>query len=241
MSVKGRIHSMESFGTVDGPGIRFVVFLQGCPLHCLYCHNPDALSCTDGEEKTSAEVFEYVMRFRSFIRSGGVTLSGGEPLRQPEFCLDLLQRFRGAGVHTAVDTSGIMPLDTVKACVDKANLILLDIKAIDDDMCRRLTGASNEPALALLDYCEKTGRPVWIRHVAVPGYTLDAVLLTRLADYIRPYRCVERVELLPFHKMGEYKWEQLGRQYLLGGTREPTEDEMLRAREIFAARGIDVR
>ncbi len=241
MEVMGRIHSMESFGTVDGPGIRFVLFLQGCPLNCIYCHNPDTLSCTDGELKSSKEVFEYIMRFRGFIQTGGVTLSGGEPLRQHDFCRDLMQRFKRFNIHTAIDTSGIMPLDTVKDCIDLADMLLLDIKAIDSDLCKKITGAGNEHALATLSYCEETGKPVWIRHVVVPGYTLDEKQLTRLADYIKPYKCIERTELLPFHKMGEFKWEELGKNYTLKDTREPTAEEMQAAKKIFSDRGIPVR
>lgn len=240
MGVMGRIHSMESFGTVDGPGIRFVLFLQGCPLSCIYCHNPDALSPDDGEPKSSDEVFEYIMRFSGFIKSGGVTISGGEPLRQHDFCRDLLLKLGARNIHTAIDTSGIMPIETVKDCIDLADMLLLDIKAISPQLCKKITGAGNENALKTLEYCESKSKPVWIRHVVVPGYTLDRDELTKLADFLKQFKCVERIELLPFHKMGEYKWRELGMHYILYDTPSPTEEEMAYAKKIFADRSLTV-
>ena len=241
MAVMGKVHSMESFGTVDGPGIRFVLFLQGCPLRCIYCHNPDALSLDDGELKSSDEVFEYIMRFSGFIKSGGVTISGGEPLRQHDFCKDLLQKFKERRIHTAIDTSGIMPLQSVKDCIDLTDMLLLDIKAISPELCKKITGAGNENAIKTLEYCESTSKPVWIRHVVVQGYTLEKRELEKLADFLTQFKCVERTELLPFHKMGEYKWKELGLNYTLYDTPSPTDDEMAGARKIFADRGLSVR
>ena len=239
-SITGRIHSVETFGALDGPGIRYVVFFQGCPLRCLYCHNPDALCPTDGQEKTSAEVVGEIRRYKSFIRSGGVTLSGGEPLMQPAFALDILRRCQTEGLHVAVDTSGGVELEYCREVVEEADLLLLDIKALDDLLCRRLTGRGNDNALRILDLREQMGKPVWVRHVLVPGYTLDNRLLSGLADFLTGYTCVERVELLPFHKMGEYKWEALKRPYDLAETPEPTAEEVAAAKKLFADRGLPI-
>ncbi|HOM59714.1 MAG TPA: pyruvate formate-lyase-activating protein [Kiritimatiellia bacterium] len=236
--VTGRIHSIESFGTLDGPGIRYVLFLQGCPLRCLYCHNPDAGDCEAGRVITAGEALADILTYRAFIARGGVTLSGGEPLLQPEFVCALLEGCREQCLHTALDTSGAIPLSISRAALDRADLILLDVKAIDDDLCRTLTGRGNRETLATLEYCEAAGREVWVRHVLVPGYTLDPAHLTRLADHLLRYACIRKVELLPFHKMGEYKWEALQRPYRLSDTPPPTEEEVQAARAIFEQRGL---
>lgn len=232
-SVTGRIHSIESFGTLDGPGIRYVLFLQGCPLRCLYCHNPDTLAATGGTVRAAGEVMDDILTYRPFIARGGVTLSGGEPLLQPDFVCELLDGCREKNLHSAVDTSGVVPLARSAPALDRADLILLDIKALDDDLCMTLTGTGITNALATLDYCESAGKPVWIRHVLVPGYTLDAARLERLADYLRPYTCIRKIELLPFHKLGEYKWETLGYSYRLKDTPPPTDAQLQAARDIF--------
>lgn len=231
--IPGRIHSYESFGTLDGPGVRFVVFLQGCPLRCRYCHNPDTWEMGGGRPVTSAEVMEAILSCRNFL-SGGVTLSGGEPLAQPEFAADLLRRCRDAGLHTAVDTAGSFPLSRSAAVIDAADLLLLDIKALDDALCRDLTGHGNTNTLATLDYCERHGKPVWIRHVLVPGFTLDRERLTALAGYLKSRSCIQRIDLLPFHKMAEFKWKELRLSNTLAGTPEPTEEEIRMAEAVFA-------
>ena len=238
--IYGRIHSLESFGTLDGPGVRFVVFLQGCPLRCRYCHNPDTQPFDGGREVTVSELMRQIESCRNFIRSGGVTLSGGEPLAQPEFARDLLMRCRAAGVHTALDTSGAYALPHSRSVIEAADLLLLDIKAFDSELCRKLTGADNSNALATLDDCEANGKPVWIRHVLVPGYTLDPEQLEALAAYLAPFRCVERVELLPFHRLAEFKWRALGVEDPLAGVPEPVESEIKTAAEIFSAAGLTV-
>lgn len=236
--ITGRIHSIESFGTLDGPGIRYVLFMQGCPLRCLYCHNPDARSLDAGKAMTAGEVLADILTYRPYIRRGGVTLSGGEPLLQPAFACALLDGCREHRVHSAIDTSGAIPLAASHTAIDLADLILLDIKAIDDDLCVSLTGTGNRHALATLDYCESTKKDVWIRHVLVPGYTLDDKRLARLADHLTRFSCIRRVELLPFHKMGEYKWKKLECPYLLKETPAPTDDEVARAKAIFRQRNL---
>lgn len=223
----GRIHSYESFGAVDGPGIRFVVFFQGCPLRCVFCHNPDTWDPSDGTEVTVDEVVDKVRDYKPFYRNGGgVTLSGGEPLLQHEFVLALIHALHAEGIHVAIDTSGGIPLSVCKDAVDAADMLLLDIKAYDRALCAEITGSDAvfEREKELLEYCESVGKPVWIRHVVVPGYTLDKEKLEALAEYLRGFKCVERIEPLPFHKMGEHKWEP--GLYRLADTQPPTEADM---------------
>lgn len=233
METRGRIHSFESFGTLDGPGIRFIVFFQGCPLRCQYCHNPDTWDREGGREISVGEIIAQVESCRNFIRSGGVTLSGGEPLMQPRFALALLNACRERGFHTALDTAGSLPLSQSAPLLDAADLVLLDIKALDSNECRELTSLDNTNELATLDYCEKNGKPVWIRHVLVPGKTLSDEKLQKLADFLRPYKCIQRIELLPFHKMASFKWEKMGIADPLADTPEPSEEEVCRARKFF--------
>lgn len=233
--MEGIIHSTESFGAVDGPGLRFVVFLRGCPLRCLYCHNPDTWAGKGGISISAAALADKIMAYRSFIRGGGVTLSGGEPLMQPEFCKELCDILRRRGIHTAIDTSGcFFPEGHVAEAIDAADLILLDIKDIDSEGSMKISGAGNENALATLQYCEKTGKPVWTRHVLVPGYTLCEDKLVRLRDYLADFTCVKKTELLPYHTMGRYKWDELGLKYGLENVEAPTEAEIAAATAIFA-------
>lgn len=233
MDIKGNIHSIETFGAVDGPGIRFIVFFQGCPLRCLYCHNPDSWIFSNGKETTSDHMLQTILSYKNFIKNGGVTLSGGEPLFQPVFAKDLIIKCRENGIHTAIDTSGAVPLDMAKPVLDEVDLVLLDIKDIEDEGCIDLTGRSNKQMIDVLNYCESINKPVWIRHVVVPGYTLEYSKLEKLNKFIENYRCIEKVEPLSFHKIGEYKWEQLGEKYKLYDTKEPTDEEMYRVKKIL--------
>lgn len=230
--VKGRIHSTETFGAVDGPGIRFIVFFQGCPLRCLYCHNPDSWKFDEGEQITAGELIDTIKKYKNYIK-GGVTFSGGECLAQPEFCHALLKLCKAEGLHVALDTSGIIPISKVKDIIDDADMLLLDIKDIDDEDCKILTGMSNKNALEMLDYCESTGKPVWIRQVCLPEYTMKQDKMERLASHIREYKCVEKVELMPFHQMGIYKWDYIDTEYKLGDIEPPTEQEIDKIRELF--------
>lgn len=236
----GYIHSMESFGTVDGPGIRFVLFLAGCHLRCLYCHNPDTWTTDGAKEMTAQEVLEKILPLQPFL-TGGVTISGGEPLLQAAFCEELIDLCKQNGIHTAIDTSGALPLETTQNVLEKADLILLDIKEFDSDASKVLTGRGNFETLQTLNYLEKIQKPVWIRHVLLPEFTLQTEKLTKLADFLKGFQCVERIELLPFHKMGEFKWQQLGLQYELFQTPEPDELAVTQAREIFQSRGLIVK
>lgn len=229
----GLIHSLESFGAVDGPGLRFVIFLQGCKLRCLYCHNPDTWEINTGKEMTTSQLINIIKTYKSFIQNGGVTISGGEPLLQPEFCTELTQKCHEKGFHVAIDTAGSVPLSQSQKAIEEADMLLLDIKDIDSDDCKTLTGFSNNMTLSTLDFCESINKDVWIRHVLVPDYTLNDEKLHRLGNYLKNYKCIKKIELLPYHNMGLYKWEIIGIKNKLENTLCPTNDEILKATEIL--------
>lgn len=215
----GKIHSLESFGTVDGPGIRFVAFLQGCPLRCLYCHNPDTWEAgrPPRYRMTPEELLAEVLKVRSFIARGGVTLTGGEPLLQAGFCRDFFRLCREEGIHTALDTSGAVFDERVCAVLDYTDLVLLDIKALRPELCRTVSGSDGRNARALLGELEGRGTEVWIRHVVVPGLTDDDTLLDELVEFVRSCKVVRKIEWLPYHTMGVFKYEELGLDYPLAG------------------------
>lgn len=246
----GYIHSIEKFGTVDGPGIRYVIFFQGCPFRCPYCHNPDTWSFGKGEPMTVDMLMEGILRYRKYT-SGGVTLTGGEPLAQPEFVLSLIRECHRSGIHCAIDTSGGMPLEGIVDIVDEADLILMDIKSFDASIALERFGIDINNAWNLLDYCQNRSKPVHIRHVLVPGLTIQTVISggKKAEDYdsfcrvnerllsgakrLSGYDCIEKIELLPFHKMGEYKWADFDSAYELGEVEEPSEKVIDWCRRIF--------
>lgn len=230
-----RVHSQETFGTVDGPGIRFVLFLQGCHLKCKYCHNRDTWSIHDGTYKDLDEIYERIMRCKNYIfPRGGVTVSGGEPLLQPKFIIQLFKKLKENNIHTCVDTSGDLPLsENIKEVLNLTDLVLLDIKHIDDEKCKDLVGRSNKLELAFAKYLSDNGIHMWIRQVLVPGYTDDEYDLLRLKDFISSLKTVDRVEILPYHSLGEYKWKALGLKYPLEGVRDANEDDVQRAKNIL--------
>ena len=236
----GRIHSTESFGAVDGPGIRFVAFLQGCPLRCLYCHNPDTWSASEGKIYSADELVQEIISYKNFIQNGGVTLSGGEPLMQAEFCEAVIERCHAHDLHVAIDTSGAISLERTATALEMADLILLDIKDVDSEDCKKLTGFTNENTNATLDYCESIGKEVWIRHVLLPEYTLKEDKLHRLGAFLKAYQCIKKVELLPYHKMGLYKWETLKIPSKIAHINPPTLDAVTHARDILAAYGLPI-
>ena len=238
--VTGRIHHFESFGAVDGPGLRFVLFLAGCPLRCLYCHNPDAIFPASGSIWTAGKAQDEVMKYWHFIRKGGVTLSGGEPLLQPEYVRAITLLLKESGLHVAIDTSGCIGLSIpgVKAAIDSADMLLLDIKAADNETAIPLTGQTLDNALATLAYCEQTSKPVWIRHVLLDGYTLASVHTEKLANMLASYRCIKRVELLPFHKLGEPKWKLADMAYKLTNTPATTAQAVQTAKNILLRYGL---
>ena len=227
--IKGKIHSLESFGTVDGPGIRFVTFLQGCPLRCQYCHNPDTWDAHRAVkyEYTPQELLDEVLKYKNFIKSGGVTLTGGEPLMQPDFAREYFRLCKEAGLHTALDTSGAIYNEKTLAVLDYTDLVLLDIKALDADRCRKVCGSDGRNALLLLDELQRRGIAVWLRHVVVPGLTDDDAALDALVDFLRPYTVIQKIEWLPYHTMGVFKYEELGLDYPLKGV-EPLSAERIR-------------
>ena len=243
MDVKGRIHSIETCGTVDGPGIRFVIFTQGCPLRCQYCHNPDTWKVNEGKKISVDELMNEIIKYKSYMKfsKGGVTVSGGEPLLQPHFIEELFKRCKNEGIHTALDTSGYINLEVSKEVLKYTDLVLLDIKSINPSLYKELTGVSNEPTLKLAKYLSDNNIPLWIRYVLVPGLTDKKDDIKSLARFISTLKNIERVEVLPFHKMGEYKWEELGYEYKLKSTPTPSDESVKIAKDIFIQQGINAK
>jgi len=240
--MKGYIHSFESFGTKDGPGIRFVLFMQGCPLRCLFCHNPDTWGVRNKKLLLDPEeVFVEIQKVKGFIRSGGVTVSGGEPLMQPNFILDLFKLCREAGIHTAVDTSGYILNHKTKEVLEYTDLVLLDVKHIDPDKYKRLTSVRLQPTFRFIDYLSSIQKEMWVRYVLVPGYSDDEADLQHWAEYMSQYRSlIKRVDVLPFHQMGMHKWEELNIEYALKEVPTPTRQAIQRAEDIFREKGLPV-
>lgn len=259
--MQGWIHSVESFGTVDGPGLRMVIFMQGCPMRCAYCHNPDTWAEKKGTLLSSEELIEKFLRNRSYYKNGGITVSGGEPLCQPEFVTDLFRKAKKEGISTCLDTSGIMfsyrktesgwekaqngiheeirsygsgmLLKDYEELLAVTDLVLLDIKHTDAEAHGRLTGHSNEAVFAFLAYLEEQKVPVWIRRVVVPGYTDDEEELLRLGEFIGGFSNLQAVEVLPYHTMGMAKYKELGLAYRLDGVPEMNADAAKKCRQII--------
>ena len=239
--MKGYIHSFESFGTKDGPGIRFVLFLQGCPLRCLYCHNPDTWNMNDRTIEISAdEAFAEIQKVKGFIKSGGVTVSGGEPLLQPDFIIELFNLCKANNIHTAVDTSGYLFNDKIKHVLELTDLVLLDIKHINPDKYEQLTARPLEPTLRFIEYLSEINKPVWARYVLVPGFSDDEADLHKWAQTVSKYKNIERVDILPFHQMGSHKWEKIEQDYKLKDVKPPTIEEVKYAEKIFLSYGLNV-
>lgn len=242
MSVLGRIHSLESFGTVDGPGIRFVVFLQGCPLRCRFCHNPDTWEVHKGTEYTPEQLFAEIIKYKSYMdfSGGGVTFTGGEPLLQAEFILEVCKMLKEQGISIAIDTSGFIWNDTVKEVLEYTELVLLDIKNYDPIVYKEVTGVPLDPTLKFLDYLREKKINTWIRYVLVPGLTDNLDSVRKLSDHLDRFPNVGKIELLPFHKMGEYKWQELGLTYTLSDTKEPDKALVNEVKEILGSNGKKV-
>ncbi len=238
--MKGRIHSIESFGAVDGPGIRFLIFLQGCRMRCRYCHNPDTWDPDGGIEKTADELIEEALRYKEYWGdSGGITVSGGEPLLQIAFLTELLKKAKQNDIHTCIDTAA-QPFcrsepffSMFKELLKYTDLLLVDIKHIDSEGHRKLTGFPNENILDCLKFLSGIGKPVWIRHVLVPGITDSEELLKRTRKFTETLENVERTEVLPYHSWGETKWEMLGYRYSLKGTEPPSKESLNRAKALL--------
>lgn len=231
-----RIHSIESLGTVDGPGLRFVLFFQGCPLHCMYCHNRDTWDMFSGATMNVDEIVSKVLRYRNFLvpSGGGLTASGGEPLLQVKFLINLFTKLKENGIHTALDTSGMFDLtNDIKKVLTLTDLVLLDIKHINPIKCKELVGFSNEKEVAFARYLSDNGIPVWIRQVLVPGYTDSEEDLIKLRNFIASLNNVQKVEVLPYHDLGKYKWEAAGAKYTLENVPPASADDVKKAKEIL--------
>ena len=240
--MEGYIHSLESFGTVDGPGVRYVVFFQGCPMRCQYCHNPDTWKLEDGKQMDTQTIINGLERNRSFYETGGITATGGEPLYQLPFLLELFEKAKKKGIHTCLDTSGIVyhkedkeQAAQLERLMQVTDLVMLDIKHMDDAAHRKLTGHSNQRVFEFADYLEAHHIPLWIRHVVVPGITYDKAELESLGRYLKTLTNFEHLEVLPYHSMAVVKYENLGIDYPLAGVPQLTKDEAAEAEQIILA------
>lgn len=236
----GRIHSIETLGTVDGPGIRYVVFMQGCPLRCRYCHNPDTWDLNGGTSITVREIFEDYERYSPYLKNGGLTLTGGEPLLQMDFVLETFREAKERGIHTCLDTSGIImekeerikreKLDLLAKLTD---LVLLDIKHIQDDRHKTLTGRSNKEVLEFARFLDEQDVDMWIRHVVVPGITDYEEDLEKLGMFIGSLKHMKALDVLPYHNMGKVKYKAMGLDYSLDGAHDLTKEEAIKAKQII--------
>ena len=235
--MKGYIHSTESFGTVDGPGIRFVVFFQGCPMRCLYCHNPDTWEINRGEVRTVESILDEYDSYKEFLKNGGITCTGGEPLLQIDFVTELFEKAKKKGIHTCLDSCGITFRQERRAEFDRlmaaTDLVMLDIKHIDDAEHQKLTGQSNKHILEFAEYLKEKNVPVWIRHVVVPTITLNDEYLYRLGYFIGGLDNLKALDVLPYHTMGEVKYQNLGIDYPLKGIPAATKEEAEHAKEVI--------
>lgn len=217
----GRIHSVESFGTVDGPGIRYVIFMQGCPMRCLYCHNPDTWDLSAGRDITVEEILSEYNKNRDFYAKGGITVTGGEPLLQVDFLIELFKEAKKQGIHTCIDTSGITfnPNNTQKIdeLMSYTDLVMLDIKHINDEEHKKLTGKSNKNILQFAKHLETLKKPIWVRHIIVEGITDNPQDLTELGRFIGSLKDLAALDVLPYHTMGVNKYKELGITYPLEG------------------------
>lgn len=240
----GFIHSVETFGLVDGPGVRYVLFLQGCAMRCQYCHNPETWACTRDNAKTPQQAFDAAYRYHNYWRgNGGLTVSGGEPLLQLDFVAELFRLARQKGVHTALDTCGqpFAPdnaawMARFDALLQNTDLVILDLKEMDEAKHRALTGHGNANILAMAQYVAQKGVALWVRHVLVPGLTDDAHGLRQLDAFLQTLPTVRRVEVLPYHTLGLFKWQNLGIPYPLDGVRTPIDEEVKTAEDLLHVR-----
>ncbi|WP_301359492.1 pyruvate formate-lyase-activating protein [Enterococcus spodopteracolus] len=237
---KGYVHSIETFGSVDGPGVRFVVFMQGCRMRCEFCHNPDTWNIGGGKEYTADVILDQAERYRSYWgKQGGITISGGEPLLQIDFLIELFQKAKERGIHTTIDTCG-KPFShdepffsRFEELMNYTDLLLFDIKHIDNEAHKKLTHWGNENILEMAQYLSDIKKPVWIRHVLVPERSDYDEYLIRLDAFIKTLENVDRVEILPYHTMGKYKWETLGLTYPLEGIEPPTKERVENAKRLL--------
>lgn len=237
MDVKSqmRIHSFETLGAVDGPGIRFVIFTQGCNLRCKYCQNRDTWDVKSGAIYNIDDVVKKIERYTAYMQAdGGITVSGGEPLLQPDALITLFKEMKKRNIKVAVDTSGNLPItDKIKEVIELTDLFLLDIKCINDDICKDLVGVSNKYELEFAKYLSEHGKEMWIRQVLIPGYTDKEEDLMKLKEFIATLKTVTKVEILPYHNLGKFKWEELNVQYEFENVKVPTNGDVKKAKEIL--------
>lgn len=238
--MQGYIHQLESFGCADGPGSRFIIFFSGCPLRCKYCHNPDTWKMTDGKLYTSDELVKEAMSCKEYWgKKGGITVSGGEPLFQIDFLIELLTKFKALGVNTCIDTAGAPFVkegewfEKFKKLMEVTDLLLMDIKHINEEDHVKLTGKTGKNIREMFYYLDEIKKPIWIRHVLVPGITDKEEYLIQTRDFIRTLHNVERVEILPYHGLGAIKYKDLGIEYALKDLESPTVESVKKAREIL--------
>ena len=233
----GKIHSVETFGTVDGPGIRLVVFMQGCPMRCLYCHNPDTWEIGVGKEITAEEIITQFEQYREFMKNGGITVTGGEPLVQTDFVTELFRLAKSKNIHTCLDTSGVTFSEQNRPKFDElmrfTDLVMLDIKHIDDKSHRKITGHSNENILSFAEYLAEKNITLWIRHVVVPNLTDNEEDLFRLGEFLSNLPNLKALDVLPYHDMGRVKYEKLGISYPLADTKPMPKEDAVKARDII--------
>ena len=234
----GFVETVETCGAVDGPGLRYVVFTRGCPLRCQYCHNPETQGKPRSEATTAGKVLADVLRYKSFLRRGGLTISGGEPLMQPDFVHALVRGAKDAGIHTALDTSGFLGSKASDTLLDDLDLVLLDIKSGLPATYETVTGVRLSPTLKFAKRLDARGKAMWIRFVLVPGLTDGEKNIDAVARFIKTLEHVDRVEILPFHKLGEAKYAAAGKPYMLADTPAPTLEQLEHTRGIFARHGI---
>lgn len=238
--MEGRVHSIESFGSLDGPGIRFIVFLSGCILRCRYCHNPDTWDATRGEMRSADDVLKQALRYRTYWgKNGGITVSGGEPLLQIDFLIELFTKAKKLGISTCIDTAG-QPFtrkdpyfSKFEKLMEVTDLLLVDIKHIDNQKHIDLTGKPNDNILDMFRYLDSIHKPIWIRHVLVPGITENDEDLFRTRAFIRTLSNVQKIDVLPFHKMGTFKWKNLGIPFTLENTNPPSKESVAHAEDIL--------
>ncbi|WP_392567100.1 pyruvate formate lyase 1-activating protein [Utexia brackfieldae] len=241
--VKGRIHSFESFGTVDGPGIRFIVFFQGCLMRCLYCHNRDTWDLKGGTEITVAELMKELVTYKHFIMpSGGVTASGGEAILQAEFIKEWFTACHKEGIHTCLDTNGYVRNydENIHGLIDVTDLVMLDIKQMNDEIHQKLVGVSNKRVLEFARYLQERNQRTWIRYVVVPGWSDDDDSAHQLGAFLKDMKNVEKIEMLPYHKLGAHKWVTMGEKYMLDGVEPPPKETMENIKQILESYGLTV-
>ena len=233
----GRIHSIESMGTLDGPGVRTVVFMQGCPLRCVYCHNPDTWNPEEGRSIAADELFRQIIKYKPYFNnSGGVTFSGGEPLLQSEFIARVMKLCRENHIHTALDTSGCIVSEQAMEVLSLSDLILLDIKMLTDELYQKYSGCSISNVLTFLSQAEKLQKQVWVRHVVVPGLNDTQDSIKQLDRLTQNYRCIKQVELLPFRKLCLEKYERLQLPFPLSDTPELSQKRLEELEQLIQKR-----